>query len=56
MCVRVCDCVAGSEVRLPPRGASWMSNNGQLNDEQQPDLRKSQNILNLFEVDNKSYI
>ncbi|PAV88486.1 hypothetical protein WR25_23114 [Diploscapter pachys] len=28
MCVRVCDCVAGSKVRLPPRGASWMSSNG----------------------------
>ncbi|PAV74109.1 hypothetical protein WR25_11063 [Diploscapter pachys] len=24
----VCDCVAGSDVRLPPRGASWMSCKG----------------------------
>ncbi|PAV60073.1 hypothetical protein WR25_19559 [Diploscapter pachys] len=28
MCVRVCDCVAGSDVRLPPRGASWISCKG----------------------------
>ena len=26
--VCVCYCVAGSEVRLPPRGASWMSLKG----------------------------
>ncbi|PAV86798.1 hypothetical protein WR25_04577 [Diploscapter pachys] len=26
--VRVCDCVAGSGVRLPPRGTSWISCKG----------------------------
>ena len=28
VCACVCDCVAGSDVRLPPRGTSWISCKG----------------------------